>query len=231
MKTFRIFLLIIIVIGIGLIITQNLWVPKLVDFILKHTESNQQISTKITIPPLIKPNIGISALSTVSPDGATTSIVGSFTSPNGIYERALTLTKVSEIYIQSWGYGGGTNASGKIIPPGGFDPDVAIYDGTGPDAQLHYNDDDGYCPPGHIDTSTKQCSDSTINETDGLQPGNYTLVLLVAPSHETKEEDFEFPLRLGDIVSSNISFKDVFESLRTKNFAIDIKIVPAIPGP
>lgn len=32
----RIFLLVLIVIGIGLIFTQNLWVPKLVDYILAH---------------------------------------------------------------------------------------------------------------------------------------------------------------------------------------------------
>lgn len=31
----RIFLLILIIIGIGLIITHNLWVPKLVDYILR----------------------------------------------------------------------------------------------------------------------------------------------------------------------------------------------------
>jgi len=32
----RISLLVLIVIGIGLIFTQNLWVPKLVDYILSH---------------------------------------------------------------------------------------------------------------------------------------------------------------------------------------------------
>ena len=35
-RGFRIFLLILIVIGIALIFTQNLWVPTLVDFILAH---------------------------------------------------------------------------------------------------------------------------------------------------------------------------------------------------
>ncbi len=35
MKIFRIILLVIIIIGIGLIITQKIWVPKLVDAILQ----------------------------------------------------------------------------------------------------------------------------------------------------------------------------------------------------
>lgn len=32
----RIFLLVLIIIGVALIFTQNLWVPKLVDYILAH---------------------------------------------------------------------------------------------------------------------------------------------------------------------------------------------------
>lgn len=35
MRAVRIFLLVLIVIGIGLIVTQNIWVPKLVDRILE----------------------------------------------------------------------------------------------------------------------------------------------------------------------------------------------------
>lgn len=35
-RIIQIFLLILIIIGIGLLLTQNIWVPKLVDFILKN---------------------------------------------------------------------------------------------------------------------------------------------------------------------------------------------------
>jgi TM2 domain-containing membrane protein YozV len=40
MKALRIFLLVLIIIGIGLLITQKLWVPKLVDHILKSENSS-----------------------------------------------------------------------------------------------------------------------------------------------------------------------------------------------
>lgn len=47
MKLIRIFLLVLILIGIGLLVTQNLWVPRLIDMILKsetQTQQNKSIS-------------------------------------------------------------------------------------------------------------------------------------------------------------------------------------------
>lgn len=48
MKAIRIFLLILIIVGLGLIATQSLWVPKLVDKILKYQDETSQISTTTT---------------------------------------------------------------------------------------------------------------------------------------------------------------------------------------
>lgn len=39
MKFVRIFLLVLIIIGIILLLTQNLWVPKIVDMILRYESS------------------------------------------------------------------------------------------------------------------------------------------------------------------------------------------------
>lgn len=47
MKAFRIFLLVLIIIGIGLLATQKIWVPKLVDGILLTENAQQQISKTI----------------------------------------------------------------------------------------------------------------------------------------------------------------------------------------
>ncbi len=53
MKAFRIFLLILIIIGLGLLVTQKVWVPKLVDQVLKsengwktYTDSTQRFTIK-----------------------------------------------------------------------------------------------------------------------------------------------------------------------------------------
>ena len=48
MKAIRIFLLTLIIIGIGLLITQKFWVPKLVDHILK-SENNSPVEQNMTV--------------------------------------------------------------------------------------------------------------------------------------------------------------------------------------
>ncbi|MBI3888701.1 DUF3298 domain-containing protein [Candidatus Nomurabacteria bacterium] len=48
MKTLRIFLLILIIIGIGLLLTQKSWVPKLVDFIISHDTPEKEVVLKPT---------------------------------------------------------------------------------------------------------------------------------------------------------------------------------------
>ena len=55
MKTIRIILLVLIIIGIILIFTQKLWVPKLVDEILS-SETSQQPVIKISNPNTNPPN-------------------------------------------------------------------------------------------------------------------------------------------------------------------------------
>ncbi len=44
MKTLRIFLFVLIIIGLGLLATQKMWVPKLVDYILKSENQNYKIA-------------------------------------------------------------------------------------------------------------------------------------------------------------------------------------------
>jgi hypothetical protein len=44
MKTFRIILLVLIIVGIGLLLTQKIWVPKLVQRIIRFEDSGQQVS-------------------------------------------------------------------------------------------------------------------------------------------------------------------------------------------
>ena len=52
MKFIRIFLLVLIIIGIGLLFTQKTWVPKVVNYILEHESkkpNSDSSSTKIEI--------------------------------------------------------------------------------------------------------------------------------------------------------------------------------------
>lgn len=148
------------------------------------------------------------------------SITGSFATPDDVYTKIFTVTQVSEVNIQTWGYGGGTNASNVVIPSGGFDPAVALFLGSGLSATLFDSNDDGICPPGNFDTVTGGCLDSTLMET-GLLPGTYTLALTVSPN-------FPKGPTLGDGFTGGGDFVDVFGNSRTNRFAVDIVTTPAV---
>jgi hypothetical protein len=163
----------------------------------------------------------VMASSTVNASG-TISIVGTFATPNDVYTKTFTITNFSDVNIQTWSYGGGTNAAGEVIPAGGFDPAITLFKGSGPDATMYDSNDDGNCPPGHA-PPPNYCLDATLNEI-GLTPGTYTLALTVAPNVANGGT-------LGNAFVGEGSFTDPFDDLRTKNFAVDIAITPSTPTP
>lgn len=93
--------------------------------------------------------------------------------PNDVFITSFTLLAPSAVTIQTWSFGGGTNAAGAVIAPGGFDPYVSLFSGAGSLATFIGSNDDGLCPPGH---AAPACADSTL--ASGLLPvGTYTLAL------------------------------------------------------
>ena len=59
------------------------------------------------------------------------SYVGTLSSSTDVVEETFTPSSPATIGLQTWGFGGGTNAAGDLIAPGGPDPFLAIYSGTG----------------------------------------------------------------------------------------------------
>jgi hypothetical protein len=85
-----------------------------------------------------------------------------------------TLSSAADVDIQSWGFGGGTNAAGNVIAAGGFDTMVWLFSGSGPTATYTGDfNDDGDCPPGTLNPT---CGDSTLH-VSALAAGVYTLVV------------------------------------------------------
>lgn len=85
-----------------------------------------------------------------------------------------TLSSQADLDVQTWSFGGGTNAAGVVIPGGSFDPMVWLFSGSGLTATYTgMSNDDGNCPPG---TFAPTCSDSTLH-VSALSVGIYTLVL------------------------------------------------------
>jgi len=122
------------------------------------------------------------------------SYTGNLASAESDFVQAFVLTATSNVIIQTWSFGGGTNAAGTVIPAGGFDPLVAIFSGSGAGAAILTDgmgnpiaDADtlsnfvGNCPPAGMltigtGTGSSVCGDDFV-EIDNLAAGTYTLVL------------------------------------------------------
>jgi hypothetical protein len=113
-----------------------------------------------------------------------TSYVGTLASPQTPFEVTLDLTVASDVTLQTYGFGGGVNQAGTTISPGGTDPFVGLFSGTG-SAALFLNgtslDLTNYtpgCPPANTvsDFGATNCGDVTLSY-DDLAAGLYTVLL------------------------------------------------------
>jgi hypothetical protein len=174
--------------------------------------------------------------------GGVISCVGSLDTPEDFFEESFTVTapRISSITIQTYGFGGGTNAEGASIPAGGFDSLVALFsnapeevltDAAGTPVASVSGTTQFFpgCPPaGTISIgSASICGDNQLVIT--LPPGSYSLVLSDA-------NYIPFAVSPGPPLSSALAdgFADlsggVFETCTTDgacvqdtgNFAVDI---------
>jgi hypothetical protein len=137
-----------------------------------------------------------------------------------------TLSVPAGVNIQTWGYGGGTNAAGAVIAAGGFDPYVSLFQGKGNMATFLASNDDGLCPPAHANPA---CRDSTLTL---LNPaaGDYTVALSVAGNMSFAENQGTGTLGDGFIGLGNY-YDGASGSVRTSAYAIDIASPGIAPEP
>jgi hypothetical protein len=123
----------------------------------------------------------------------TASYTGTLSSPEDTFTTTLTLTSAESVTLQTYGFGGGTNGNGTVIAPGGTDPFLAIFAGTGSGATIltdgsanpfgtaldlgNYSSFVG-CPPANTvsDFGDTTCGDITMTLAS-LAAGTYTIVL------------------------------------------------------
>jgi hypothetical protein len=113
----------------------------------------------------------------------TVSYTGTLNSPEDTWETDATLSSAGTLTIQTWGFGGGTNAAGTVVPSGGFDPFVGVFDSSGDliqgtsDGLSNYTSFTG-CPPAGLVTIGSvpdNCGDITMSL--ALAAGTYTVLL------------------------------------------------------
>ncbi len=71
------------------------------------------------------------------------SFTGNFNSINDVQLFTFSIGATSTVTLRSYGYAGGTNSAGTVIAEGGFDPILALFQGTGPGAVYIDQNDDG----------------------------------------------------------------------------------------
>ncbi|MBV9158655.1 MAG: DVUA0089 family protein [Acidobacteriaceae bacterium] len=85
---------------------------------------------------------------------STISYTGSLANPEDLFQTTVRLSSPGTLTLQTWGFGGGTNAASHPIAPGGFDPLVAVFTGAAATSLVNGTADDltnyssfAGCPP------------------------------------------------------------------------------------
>ena len=152
------------------------------------------------------------------------SFTGTFRFDNDIQLLPFTVSTTSDVTLETWSYAGGTNAAGQVIPAGGFDVAVSLFD---PSGKLIGSNDDGIGVA--TDPTTGDAFDARL-EVRGLAPGEYTAAV-------TQYGNFANGPTLADGFSAGSNtnyslafappgasgyFWDVTQNERTGNWALDI---------
>jgi len=164
------------------------------------------------------------------------SFTGSFSTDDQLQTLLFNLSATATVTTVTYSYAGGTNQAGMMIPEGGFDPWLAIFDSTG---SLVASVDDGTCGQVPMDSMTGACLDSFISQPLGA--GAYTLILSQSDNQPVGTTLAQGYTRTGQtnftgpaFGCSDGMFCDLTGANRTPNWAVDIDNVgsaSAVPEP
>jgi hypothetical protein len=151
---------------------------------------------------------------------------GTFTNDNDVQLFNFVVGTSSNVTLRTLSYAGGTQADGTVVPRGGFDPILSLFDSSG---NLLDSDDDG---SDVVDPTTGLSYDTLIEQL--LNPGNYTVAV-------TQFNNFASGLNLanGFDQDGNPNFANGFDNgSRTNAWAFDVlnvdqAVIPdaAVPTP
>jgi hypothetical protein len=100
------------------------------------------------------------------------SYTGTFTQDDDVSYMSFLMTAYGSVTIQSWGFGGGTNAAGVVIPSGGF---ASVLTLISPDDSVYSDSGSGGCGGCNVDPVFGGTSDAYINLL--LDPGLYRVAI------------------------------------------------------
>jgi hypothetical protein len=165
-------------------------------------------------------SLGVIALGVLGSTAARADSVyaGTLTDPATVVQENFSLSSPGDVSIFTTSYGGGTNLDGTTATPGGFQPNITLYnsDGTfvsGPNA----ND-----PMAKTDATTGLALDSLLTESN-LAAGNYIVTLT---NFWTQQSATATNLSDGFTNIGGSTFLDSQFNTRTGAYALNV----AVPG-
>ncbi len=138
------------------------------------------------------------------------SFTGNLANDDDVQLFNFSVAAASNVTLRTWSYAGGTNAAGAVIPAGGFDPILAVFDSAG---NLLSQNDDGSGVPN--DPVTGEAYDALL--TIFLTPGDYIASVMQYanfPNGPTLADGFQG--------SGTTGFVDFTGDTRTSFWAFDI---------
>lgn len=178
------------------------------------------------------------------------SATGVFGATEDVFLETFTLAASTAVTVQTYGFGGGTNAARTVIPPGGFDSLVALFSGSPTSASILMSGGNPIssspattqffpgCPPAGTApvVSESICGDNQLPAT--LAAGSYTLLvsdarympLAVSPG-DPSLQDLTSASSYADLTGGVFqTCNDRGECITTNgDFAVDLLF--ASPGP
>jgi hypothetical protein len=163
---------------------------------------------------------------------------GTLTSESGstgsVVLESFSLTAPSEVTIYTTSYGGGMNLNGSTTGPGGFQPNITLYDGTG---FVVANQSPSFSPIANADPSNGWKGDGYLQDTDA--PAGTYYVTLTDWQNQLGVTATGLNLSTSAYTQftgpGGSSFQDVQGNTRTGNYALDISAMPlgtsSVPEP
>jgi hypothetical protein len=137
------------------------------------------------------------------------------------YSVSFDLTAAADVTAITYGYGGGTIATGPTVSAGGFEPYLSLFDSSGNFLDSTY--DGTTCPAGAASVNGN-CYDVEL-DAGTLNAGTYTLVI-------TAFENMSFAENLGTgTLADGFTGLGNLNGTENLNYAFDLNVAGSAPPP
>lgn len=153
---------------------------------------------------------------------------GTLTDPSMVVQENFSLSSPGNVSIFTTSYGGGTNLDGTTTSPGGFQPNLTLYNSDG----TYVASQDVNDPKAQTDPTTSLALDSMLTESN-LAAGSYIVTMT---NFWTQQSPTATNLSDGFINYGGSTFADVQGNVRTGSYTLNVSVpssgpVSATPEP